>query len=123
MNLTEAELDQFAAALEHETPPAWDPDFRVTKPLLRTVAVETAKVQSLQQRIDRLRSHVESGDAALGAAAAAALDLIVTSGETNEAETNEIIADLEATIQAAESGAKITDFTRNILRLAARIAV
>lgn len=123
MALTQQELDAFAQAVAHVDTPAWDPEFKVTKTLLKTIAIETARLKTLQIQVNDLLNDVAANDASLGSKIMEGLGLSVASGTITDEEIDQVVADLNKTVEAATAGANIVAFLGHILRFAAKIIV
>ena len=123
MALTQEELVVFEQALAHADPPTWDPEFRVIKTLMKAFAVEAARIKTLQVQVNDLLNDAAADDAALSRTVMEGLDLSVASGSITDEEANQVVADLNKTVEAATTGSEIAAFAGHILRLAVKIVV
>ena len=123
MNLTQKQLDAYEKALNSEQSPAWDPDFKVSKALLSTIAVQARRVYMLERRVARFKKAAKSDAETIQKAMLKSLNAKVTASSLSPKQIADALAATDQMIKAATSGQKIMGYAGSILKFVAKIVL
>ena len=123
MNLSQSQLDAFERALTTGQAPAWDPEFRVVKALLTTVARQTRRIYMLERRVAKYKKASKTDAQTIQKAMLRSLNVKVTVSSLGQKQIDDALAATDQMIKAAKSGQRIMGYAGSILKFVAKIVI
>ena len=123
MNLTQAQLDVFEQALTGQSAPSWDPNFKVTKALLMSVAQQGRRIYMLERRVAKLKNAAKTDAATIQKAMLKSLNQKVTRTSQSKKQIDDALAATDQMIKAAQSGQQIMAYAGSVLKFASKVVL
>jgi hypothetical protein len=123
MKLTQAQLDKFEQALSNQAAPSWDPDFKVTKALLTSVAKQGQRIYALERKVAKYKQVARTDAATIQAGMLRSLNQKVTKSSLSKKQIDEALAATDEMIKAAKSGKQVLGYAGSILKFVSKLVL